>query len=75
MLIYNYNTDELFIDFKYNNETEEDNCEYKSKKIVQTGRGFFVTIPAAWIKALKVKKAQLIQTEAKKTKYKINLYD
>lgn len=73
--IFNYQTEELFIEFDPEQCFRGEFLEIIPRKYINTGRGYFVTLPAHWYREVKPKKAQLIQTEIRKSLYKVMLYD
>jgi hypothetical protein len=74
-LLYNVNTGDLRIDFRPTSEIivpEEVEC--KDVKILQTGWGYYITLPSKWFKYVKPKKASLTQLEERQTTYQVRLY-
>lgn len=74
LVIYNYETDTLYIDLIPETEPSEENLEYKLCKIRTTGRGYYITIPSKWVQNITPKKAQLVVQDTKKSLYKVNFY-
>ena len=67
--------DSFYIDFKYNNgDMPPEGVDFKDLKIMQTGRGYFITLPGKWFKYAKPIKASLMQIEEKRTIYKVQFY-
>lgn len=74
LLSFNYETNELFIDFKPTENLSEENFEYKLCQIRTTGRGYYLTLPNKWVCNITPKKAQLVVQETKKSLYKVIFY-
>lgn len=67
----------IFIDFvsKENIEENEKIVKTELRKIIPTGRAYFVTIPRAWIKPFKPDSAQLHRCNERHSKYLIRMYE
>lgn len=74
-MYWNVETEDFYIDFRPNDtDIAPEKIDFKDAKIVQTGRGYFVTLPTRWFKFLTPTKASLTQIEEKRTVYKVQFY-
>lgn len=74
-MYWNVETENFYIDFMPNeDDLIPEKVDYKDTRIVQTGRGYFITLPTRWFKHLTPTKASLMQIEEKRTVYKVQLY-
>ena len=75
-LYFAVETEQLYIDFRPN-ETDiaPEKVDVRDARIIQTGRGYFITLPTKWFRHVQPKKASLTQLEQKRTVYKVQLYD
>lgn len=65
----------FYIDFRPNeDDIIPEGVDYRDANIIQTGRGYFLTLPTKWFKSIQPTKASLMQLEEKRTVYKVQFY-